>query len=97
MMHEEYKKNEPVNIKEILARFTTNIIGSCAFGLECHTLEEEDSEFRVFGRNLFKMTRLESFKRLFAVTFPEVAKFLDLSFSRKDDCGFHHEHGARHN
>ncbi|CAH1382463.1 hypothetical protein MTP99_006423 [Tenebrio molitor] len=87
-MYEEYKKNRPINIKEILACFTTNIIGSCAFGLECKALEDDNSEFRVFGRKMFQITRLQSFKRLFAVTFPKLAKFVNLSFKRQEIVDF---------
>jgi cytochrome P450 family 6 len=87
-MYEEYKKNRPISIKEILACFTTNIIGSCAFGLECKALEDDNSEFRLFGRKMFAMTRLQSFKRLFAVTFPKLAKFVNLSFKRQEIVDF---------
>jgi cytochrome P450 family 6 len=87
-MDEEYKRNQAINIKEILACFTTNIIGSCAFGLDCQALEDEDSAFRVFGRKIFTVSKLQTFKRLFAVTFPQLAKLLHLSLTRKEQSNF---------
>ncbi|KAJ3618423.1 hypothetical protein MTP99_006420 [Tenebrio molitor] len=87
-MDEEYRKNEPINIKEILACFTTNIIGTCAFGLDCKALEDENSAFRVFGRNIFSVTKLQVLKRLFARNFPQVAKLVNLSISRKQNVDF---------
>lgn len=45
---------KPFVIKEVLEKFTTDIIGSCAFGLECNTLEEETNEFSMYGQKSLK-------------------------------------------
>lgn len=37
---------EPFDIKEVMARYSTDIIGSCAFGLECNSLKDPDAEIR---------------------------------------------------
>lgn len=87
-MDKECEKREPINIKEILACFTTNIIGSCAFGLEFKALEDENSEFRKIGRKMFTSSRWLRWKRTFSTTFPKVAKVLDLSMSRPEIAGF---------
>ena len=43
-----------IEIKDILARFSTDIISSCAFGIECNCLKNEDAEFRQWGRKMFE-------------------------------------------
>jgi len=43
-----------IEIKDILARFSTDIISSCAFGIECNCLKNEDGEFRQWGRKMFE-------------------------------------------
>ncbi|KAI4459293.1 cytochrome p450 [Holotrichia oblita] len=48
------EKKEEVDIKEILACYTTDIIGSCAFGLECNSFKDPDAEFRTNGQTLRK-------------------------------------------
>ncbi|KAJ3651673.1 hypothetical protein Zmor_017697 [Zophobas morio] len=77
-MHEEWLKNKPIDIKDVLARFTTNIIGSCAFGLDCKALEDDNSEFRDCGKQIFDETKFETFKRHFAMTFPNITTFFNI-------------------
>ncbi|KAH1028363.1 hypothetical protein HUJ05_001724 [Dendroctonus ponderosae] len=46
--------NKPADIKEILSRFTTDVISEAAFGLDCKSLDEPDNMFRSIGREAFK-------------------------------------------
>lgn len=40
-------------MSEASAQFTTDTIGRCAFGLDCNTLSNPDSEFRRTGQAIF--------------------------------------------
>lgn len=42
------------DISSILARFTTDVIISCGFGIECDSLNQPDSPFRDVGRKAFE-------------------------------------------
>ncbi|XP_076273987.1 putative cytochrome P450 6a17 isoform X2 [Rhynchophorus ferrugineus] len=53
------------DIKDVLGRFTTDVIGSCAFGIECNSLEEPDNDFRCYGKKVFERAP----SRLFYVIF----------------------------
>ncbi|ERL90826.1 hypothetical protein D910_08172 [Dendroctonus ponderosae] len=46
--------NKPANIKEILSRFTTDVISEAAFGLECKSLYAPDNMFRSIRREAFE-------------------------------------------
>lgn len=46
-----------IEIKNYWARYTTDVIGSCAFGLECNTLNDKDAIFREMGRQVFEEPR----------------------------------------
>lgn len=45
---------EDIPCREICAKYTTDVIGSCAFGIEMNALAAEDSEFRRMGRRIFQ-------------------------------------------
>ncbi|KMQ92082.1 cytochrome p450 6a1 [Lasius niger] len=49
-------KNEPIECRELTAKYTTDVIGTCAFGIEMNALSDEDSEFRRMGRLIFMPT-----------------------------------------
>ena len=47
-------RKEPVECREMTSKFTTDVIGSCAFGLQFDALTDEDSEFHKMGKNIFQ-------------------------------------------
>lgn len=79
---------KPVEVKDALGRFTTDVIGSCAFGLDCNSFEHEDSEFRKFGRKVFEVNPTRMAKLIFAFSFPKVAKKLGISITDQDVSSF---------
>lgn len=68
--------NADFEIKEILSRFTTDVIGTCAFGIECNSLKNENSEFRKYGRQIFESPRSSFLKILFMSSFRDLARKL---------------------
>lgn len=76
-------------IKELLQNFTTDVIGSCAFGIQCNSFGSENSQFLKMARKVINATRAEKAKRLFIFTFPNLSKRLGLALTSKDVSEFY--------
>ena len=50
------RAGKPVECRDLAAKFTTDVIGSCAFGINMNAIEDERSEFREIGKKLFEQT-----------------------------------------
>lgn len=69
-------KENVLDAKDISARFTTDVIGSVAFGIECNSFKNPDAEFRVIGMKAIKGNALVTVNRFLGLTCPEFAKSL---------------------
>ncbi|KAF2896449.1 hypothetical protein ILUMI_09729 [Ignelater luminosus] len=53
LMNDFAENHQVLDVKNILGRFTTDVIGSCGFGIECNSLRNPDSEFMKYGKKAF--------------------------------------------
>lgn len=75
-MDKETKNVGSYEIKDLLARFTTDVIGSCAFGLECNSLNDPNNDFRMAG--IKTITVPLNLRLIFVQTFRSFAKKLKM-------------------
>lgn len=80
--------NNVIEVKDIAARFTTDVIGSCAFGLECNSLEDPNNEFREKSRKLFDEPKHSQGFIQLVLMFKDLAKKLRVTLLRKDSTEF---------
>uniref|UniRef100_A0A1B6JSY8 Cytochrome P450 n=1 Tax=Homalodisca liturata TaxID=320908 RepID=A0A1B6JSY8_9HEMI len=71
-------KEESQDIQEIMAKFATDVIGSCAFGLQFNSLKDPNSQFRKMGRDVFKPSFRFLFKLLARTFHPSLPYYLKL-------------------
>ncbi|KAJ9579607.1 hypothetical protein L9F63_004686, partial [Diploptera punctata] len=77
---DKYADNEEtLEMKEVMSKFTTEVVGSCAFGLNFNAIKDENSEFRKMGRKIFEASITAPFKRFVRITFPFILKVLRIS------------------
>ncbi|XP_045533807.1 cytochrome P450 6B6 isoform X5 [Papilio machaon] len=60
--------------RELMARYTTDFIGACGFGLDMDSLSEENSAFRKLGIDIFKVELSQIIKQMLKEIFPEACK-----------------------
>ncbi|KAK9308099.1 hypothetical protein QLX08_001816 [Tetragonisca angustula] len=57
-------RDEPIDFSEISAKFTTDVIASCVFGIDVNSMSDESSEFRRIGKLIFDLKEFENGARL---------------------------------
>lgn len=82
------EKSVEIEMKDILARFTTDVIGNVAFGLDLNSMENPDSMFRKMGRKVFDTPPSRTLKILFLTTFRNLAKNFGFMISDQDVSDF---------
>ncbi|KAG6800701.1 cytochrome P450 6a14 [Apis mellifera caucasica] len=83
-LDEVIKKNEMVECRDLAAKFTTDVIGSCAFGINTNSLLEEDSEFRRMGKKIFSPSLKLMIGNICKVFFPSLYEVIGNIFTMKD-------------
>jgi cytochrome P450 family 6 len=70
------RNGDILEMKEVMARFTTDVIGSCAFGLNCNSFTDSNSEFREMGKRLFEPSVASNLRRRLRTLPPFLLKLL---------------------
>lgn len=69
---------DEVDVPNVMCRFTTDVIGSCAFGVDPGSLKNPDSPFLIMSQKMFKADRSTILKRYCRTFFPKLFKLLNL-------------------
>lgn len=83
-MRTNIAKSSEIEMKDVLSRFTTDVIGNCAFGLECNSMKDPDAEFRRMGQMIFDKPRNGALKVFFMQNFRTLAKMLHMKAFRDE-------------
>ena len=81
---DEVKITSTIEMKEYTAKYTSDVIGNVAFGIECNCLEDSDSEFRKYGKKVFDITPFLLLKFFFACAAPDFSRKIGLVTTEKD-------------
>ncbi|XP_015595388.1 probable cytochrome P450 6a13 isoform X1 [Cephus cinctus] len=82
------KTKDMVEIKEISARFMTDVIGHCVFGIQIDTLNDKNIEFRTVGKEVFEVTLRIRLLRVIQMAFPNLFKLIRAKVHSKRVTGF---------
>ncbi|XP_063830192.1 cytochrome P450 6B6-like [Ostrinia nubilalis] len=63
-----------LDARDLMARYTTDFIGACGFGLEADSLNEDDSAFRKLGAKIFHIGFKDAVLAMLKDIFPQLFK-----------------------
>ncbi|XP_021925292.1 cytochrome P450 6j1-like [Zootermopsis nevadensis] len=78
----------PVDARETMAKFTTDVIASCAFGINSNSLKNPDAEFRRYMRNILDFSIRKGLAALTALFAPNLKRILKLKFVDDDTTNY---------
>jgi len=81
-------KGKPLEMKDAAARYSIDVISTCAFGIESNCLMDPNAEFREFGRQAFRFSVYRSFEFMAAWMLPFVVKMMDIKFFSSETTKF---------
>ncbi|KAK0166956.1 hypothetical protein PV327_004420 [Microctonus hyperodae] len=82
------KKGKVLELKEISAKFTTDMIATTAYGLRVNSLNNPDAEFRKHGYDIFRKTFYRSIELSCIFFLPEMVGPLGFKFFSKKSTHF---------
>ncbi|XP_024216018.2 cytochrome P450 6a9 [Halyomorpha halys] len=74
----ELADGKDIDMKELLARCTTDVIASCALGVEPQSLKDPNSEFRAIGKEFFDPNKKNQIIGFFRFSMPRVLLFFKI-------------------
>lgn len=80
----ESKKHEPFEARELSAKFTTDVVSNCIFGVDAESFTKEKPEIREMGRRLLAPSSSVFFKIFIVSSFPFLKKFIKIQFTSND-------------
>jgi cytochrome P450 family 6 len=78
VLEKSARNEEVIDIKDMVARYGTDIIASCAFGIQCNSIKNPDAEFRRWGRKIFARSIRNIVAGFLLLYFPRVLSVLRL-------------------
>ncbi|XP_018569725.1 cytochrome P450 6a2-like isoform X2 [Anoplophora glabripennis] len=84
-------ERKDIDIREFLSCFTTDVIGSCAFGIECNSFKGTEAEFRHMGREIFEVRGLRILNLILISKMPRLALKLGLKATNDHVSKFFYE------
>lgn len=74
------ERGESIDARDVASRFNTDIIGTCAFGIDCNSFKDPNTEFRTMGRKFVDLTLPKILKFLFTNAFGNFSRAVGIRF-----------------
>ncbi|XP_061395239.1 probable cytochrome P450 6a21 [Musca vetustissima] len=78
VLRSDIPKDPEIEIRSLMARYTTDVIGYCAFGIECCSLKDPEQLFYIMSKRALLENNLGSLGVAFRGSFPKLARRLHM-------------------
>lgn len=72
-----------IETKEVCAKYSTDVIATCAFGIRANCFQNENAEFRAIGRKMFDFRYVTFLRQTLWLVYPKIVQLLKLPFVDK--------------
>jgi cytochrome P450 family 6 len=77
-------KSELIEVKDLMGRYTTDIIASVAFGYDCDSINDTNNIFRQIGSKVFNQTMKTCLRNFVLFLLPPLNKILKIRIADRD-------------
>ncbi|KAG5328855.1 CP6K1 protein, partial [Acromyrmex heyeri] len=77
-----------IEVRELTAKFATDIIGSTAYGLDVNSFKDPNAEFRKYGKMIFHYDTYRSFEMLAIFFLPTIVRLTRIKMFGKEPTDF---------
>lgn len=84
------QNNSEMEVRDVLGKYSTNVIGTCAFGLKLNAVSDDNSLFRKYGKSLFKPSLRVLFRELSLMISPTLLNIVKLKDFPSEATEFFH-------
>lgn len=82
------ESNNEIEVRDELAKYATDVIGTCVFGLRLNAISDDKSDFRVYGKKIFEPSITFILNELVKLTAPLLLKVIKVREFPKDSMLF---------
>lgn len=75
-INEKSKTTDQFNVNDVLSKFSTEVIGTCAFGLKLDSIKDDDSAFRKYVKELFRPSIRILVSQILEMISPKISKVI---------------------
>ncbi|XP_043669015.1 cytochrome P450 9e2-like [Vespula pensylvanica] len=73
------KDKKTIEMKDVFARYTNDVIATCAFGITINSMKDRENEFYVLGKNATNFDGIKTLKFLMIRFFPTITRLFKIN------------------
>ncbi|CAL1682606.1 unnamed protein product [Lasius platythorax] len=77
-------EGETIEVRELTAKFTTDVIGSTAYGLDVNSFKDPDAEFRKYGKMIYQYDTIRGLEMLAIFFLPSIVRLTRIKMFGKE-------------